>query len=90
VVCAVRNSGIGISAREMPHIFERFYKSDTSRGLDKNGVGLGLYIVKTVISLHHGEIKVRSVEGEYCEFSFWLPDSSADKVPSDKSGRFHE
>ena len=74
----------------MPHIFERFYKSDTSRGLDKNGVGLGLYIVKTVISLHHGEIKVRSVEGEYCEFSFWLPDSSADKVPSDKSGRFHE
>lgn len=90
VVCAVHNSGIGISAREMPHIFERFYKSDTSRGLDKNGVGLGLYIVKTVISLHHGEIKVRSVEGEYCEFSFWLPDSSADKVPSDKSGRFHE
>lgn len=90
VVCAVRNSGMGIAAQEMPHIFERFYKSDQSRGLDKNGVGLGLYIVKTVINLHHGEIKVRSVEGEYCEFSFWLPDASADKPLSDKTGRYHE
>lgn len=90
VVCAVRNSGMGIAAQEMPHIFERFYKSDQSRGLDKNGVGLGLYIVKTVINLHHGEIKVRSVEGEYCEFSFWLPDASTDKPLSDKTGRYHE
>ena len=90
VVCAVRNSGMGIAPQEMPHIFERFYKSDQSRGLDKNGVGLGLYIVKTVINLHHGEIKVRSVEGEYCEFSFWLPDTSADKPLSDKTGRHHE
>ncbi len=90
VVCAVRNSGMGIAAQEMPHIFERFYKSDQSRGLDKNGVGLGLYIVKTVINLHHGEIKVRSVEGEYCEFSFWLPDGTADKTLSDKAGRYHE
>ena len=64
----VEDSGIGIPANEMPHIFERFYKSDKSRSLDKNGVGLGLYIVKTVINLHHGEITVRSVEGEYCEF----------------------
>lgn len=91
VVCAVRNSGMGISPQEMPHIFERFYKSDTSRGLDKNGVGLGLYIVKTVIGLHHGEIKVRSTEGEYCEFAFWLPDNPADRVPADnKPSRSHE
>ena len=75
--CTVRNTGIGIPANEMPHIFERFYKSDKSRSLDKNGVGLGLYIVKTVISLHHGEIVVRSTEGEYCEFAFWLPDPDA-------------
>ena len=57
----------------MPHIFERFYKSDRSRGLDKSGTGLGLYIVKTVIDLHGGEITVRSVEGDYCEFAFQLP-----------------
>ena len=57
----------------MPQIFERFYKSDRSRSLDKNGMGLGLYIVKTVINLHQGEITVRSVAGEYTEFSFWVP-----------------
>ena len=74
VWCAIRNSGAGLSAEEMPRVFERFYKTDRSRSLDKTGVGLGLYIVKTVITLHKGEIYVRSVEGEYCEFLFWLPD----------------
>lgn len=73
VYFAIRNSGAGIPADEMPQIFERFYKSDRSRALDKNGMGLGLYIVKTVIGLHHGEISVRSVEGEFTEFAFWLP-----------------
>ncbi len=73
VSVTIRNSGAGIPAEEMPQIFERFYKSDRSRALDKNGVGLGLYIVKTVINLHHGEITVRSVEGEFTEFAFWLP-----------------
>ncbi|MBR5524229.1 MAG: HAMP domain-containing histidine kinase [Clostridia bacterium] len=73
VYTTVRNTGAGIPASEMPQIFERFYKSDRSRGLDKNGVGLGLYIVQTVVRLHGGEITVRSVEGEFTEFSFWLP-----------------
>ena len=40
----------------MPRIFERFYKSDRSRGLDKNGIGLGLYIVQTAVALHKGEV----------------------------------
>ena len=75
VYCAIRNTGGGIPAQEMPHIFERFYKSDRSRSLDKNGMGLGLYIVKTIVNLHHGEIVVRSAEGGYTEFEFWLPDS---------------
>ena len=74
----IRNTGAGIPSQEMPQIFERFYKSDRSRALDKNGVGLGLYIVKTVIDLHHGEISVRSVEGEFTEFAFWIPTSDAD------------
>lgn len=69
----IRNTGEGIPASEMPQIFERFYKSDRSRSLDKNGVGLGLYIVQTVIRLHNGEVSVRSVEGEFTEFSFWIP-----------------
>lgn len=81
ITYSVRNSGSGIPRQEMPHIFERFYKSDKSRSLDKSGVGLGLYIVKTVINLHHGEIVVRSVENEYTEFSFWLPDTGDGKPP---------
>ncbi len=73
ITVAIRNSGDGIPVDEMPQIFERFYKSDRSRSLDKNGMGLGLYIVKTVIGLHQGEISVRSVPGEFTEFSFWVP-----------------
>lgn len=73
--CLIRNTGSGIPAAELPHIFDRFYKSDRSRGLDKSGTGLGLYIVKTLIDLHGGEITVSSRENEYCEFTFWLPDS---------------
>lgn len=76
VYTAIRNTGEGIPPEEMPQIFERFYKSDRSRSLDKNGVGLGLYIVHTVICLHGGEIAVRSKQGEYTEFCFWLPEGT--------------
>ena len=72
VVC-VRNSGPGIASDEVPLIFDRFYKTDKSRSKDKTGMGLGLYIVRTIIRLHGGEITVSSVENEYCQFEFWLP-----------------
>ena len=72
--CVVRNTGAGIPSTELPHIFERFYKSDRSRSLDKNGTGLGLYIVKFIVDLHGGEITVSSREHDFCEFRFWLPD----------------
>ncbi len=72
-VVSIRNSGPGIPADEVGMIFDRFYKTDKSRSQDKNGMGLGLYIVKTIIKLHGGEITVSSVENEYTEFSFWLP-----------------
>lgn len=67
-VIKIRNSGEGIPANELSKIFERFYKTDTSRGMDKNGAGLGLSLVKTVIDLHSGSITVRSLEGQYTEF----------------------
>ncbi len=71
---AVRNTGEGIPATELPHIFERFYKSDRSRSLDKSGTGLGLFLVKTILNLHGGEITVQSVPHAYSEFVFWVPD----------------
>ncbi len=70
---AITNSGTGISKEELPRLFDRFYKSDKSRSLDKNGVGLGLHIVKTIVNLHGGEVFVHSVEGEYSEFVFSIP-----------------
>lgn len=69
----VKNSGKGLSKEEINHVFDRFYKTDKSRGLDKNGVGLGLHIVKYVLDLHNGNISVGSVPGEYTEFTFSLP-----------------
>lgn len=69
----IRNTGEGISARDLPHVFERFYKTDRSRSKDKTGTGLGLYIVKTIIDIHGGKITLSSVEGEYTEFSVTLP-----------------
>ncbi len=78
---AIRNSGEGLSEDEINRVFDRFYKSDHSRGLDKNGVGLGLYIAKTIVTLHEGEIFIKSTVGEYTEFIFSLP-----SVPSKKPG----
>lgn len=69
---SITNTGTGISPEDIPHIFDRFYKADRSRSLDKTGAGLGLYIVKNIINLHGGDISVRSDGGE-TEFSFTMP-----------------
>ena len=70
VFISVRNTGAGIPQHELPRLFDRFYKTDKSRSLDKTGVGLGLYIVQTIINQHKGDLIVQSVEGEYTEFTF--------------------
>ncbi len=70
---SIRNSGDGIPKEEIPMLFDRFYKSDRSRGIDTKGVGLGLHIVKSLVHLQGGTISVKSVEGEYTEFVFTLP-----------------
>ena len=64
------NEGIGITEEELPFVFDRFYKSDKSRGLDKTGTGLGLFISKTIIDAHGQTIKVSSKYEKWCEFSF--------------------
>ena len=69
---SVYNQGQGISEDDLPLVFERFYKGDKSRGLDRCGTGLGLYICKTIITAHGEEIGVTSIEGKDCQFSFTL------------------
>ncbi len=73
VQIAVYNEGQGIPKEDQPLVFERFYKSDKSRGLDKTGIGLGLYISKTIMAAHGERIWVTSEQGENCEFFFTLP-----------------
>ncbi len=70
---SIKNTGEGIPADELPHIFDRFYKSDRSRGLDKMGTGLGLYIAKTNINIHGEDLVCRSKQNEFTEFAFTLP-----------------
>jgi len=61
-VC-IRNAGPTIDPEELPKLFERFHKADKARSEDKDGVGLGLYIVKTVLDQHHEQIRVTSEFG---------------------------
>lgn len=70
---AVKNDGKGIPQNEMQYIFERFYKSDKSRSINKEGTGLGLYITKTIVDIHKGNITVNSVPESYTEFVITLP-----------------
>lgn len=72
-VISVKNSGNGISADERDKIFERFYKVDKSRSYDVKGAGMGLYITKTIVELHHGKISVDSEEGSWTSFTVSLP-----------------
>ncbi len=69
---SVYNTGCGIAENELKMIFERFYKVDRSRSINRNGTGIGLYIVKDILNSHGKDIKVSSREGEYAEFSFRL------------------
>ncbi len=73
VVIRVRDSGVGIAAENLPHIFERFYRVDEARGTQNGGLGLGLAITKTVIDRHAGTIDVQSQLGQGSEFSIRLP-----------------
>ncbi|MFL0489771.1 two-component sensor histidine kinase [Bacillus sp. AFS054943] len=69
----IHDTGIGISEEQKQHIFERFYKADSSRNRTYGGSGLGLAIVKKVLDLHQGEIKVESEEGNGTEFIVRIP-----------------
>ena len=72
VIVSVVDSGEGISAQHLAHVFDRFYKADSSRVRDKNGSGLGLSISKAIVERHHGTIEVTSVPGRTA-FSISLP-----------------
>ena len=63
-VVKIKNTGAGISSEEIGRVFERFYKVDRARSHDVKGTGLGLYIVKSIVELHGGNISVSSIENQ--------------------------
>ena len=75
VLVSVKDNGVGIDSEEIGLIWDRFYKSDKSRGKDKTGTGLGLAIVKNIINEHGQEIQVESELGKGTVFKFTLNSS---------------
>ncbi len=69
----VADSGIGIPAESIDHIYERFYRVDKSRSREIGGTGLGLAITRSAILMHRGTIKVESIEGEGTTFTIRIP-----------------
>lgn len=73
VFISVKDHGVGIPKKDIHKVWERFYKSDTSRGKDKKGTGLGLAIVKEIVQAHSENINIISTEGVGTEFIFSMP-----------------
>lgn len=70
VAVTVQDQGRGVGPEDLPHLFERYYRSSTA---DKEGLGLGLYIVKELVEAHGGKVWVQSEPGKGSRFSFSLP-----------------
>ena len=72
-IIGIKSTGEGLKDSEIRQVFDRFYKTDSSRGKDTTGLGLGLSISRKIVHLHKGHIVVKSVEGEYTEFQIQIP-----------------
>jgi heavy metal sensor kinase len=72
-VTEIRDSGVGVSPSDLPHIFERFYRADESRSRESGGTGLGLSIAKWIAEAHQGKISVVSKVGEGSVFRVQIP-----------------
>jgi len=88
----ITNTGSGIPPEDIRFIFDRFYKTDKSRSMDKKGMGLGLFIAKTIMRLHGGDIYVESRVNEFTRFTFRLPTNIPrhDNTASDKTHKYIE
>ena len=73
VIISIEDQGIGISEEDLKYVFERFYRADKSRTRATGGTGIGLTIVKSIVSSHGGEVKLESKLGEGSKFTIILP-----------------
>jgi signal transduction histidine kinase len=78
----VADTGSGIGADDLPHVFDRFYRADKSRSRQGGGAGLGLAIVRQLVAAHGGEVSVDSQPGEGATFTVRLPVGPTDRSPA--------
>ncbi|HEX3630579.1 MAG TPA: ATP-binding protein [Candidatus Dormibacteraeota bacterium] len=76
----VQDTGPGIARRDLPHIFERFYRGEPARDRATGGSGLGLAIVKSIVEAHQGSIEAESQAGQGATFTAWLPLASEQRA----------
>ena len=90
----ITNTGAGIPPEDIRFVFDRFYKTDKSRSVDKKGMGLGLFIAKTIMRLHGGDIYVESRVDEFTRFTFRLPTNvtptHAEPAANSRDGKYIE
>ena len=82
VELSVRDTGVGITSEEMPHIFERFYRVQNARARTNEGTGIGLAFVQELVRFHGGLIRVESDPGAGTAFRVWIPLGNA-HLPAD-------
>jgi signal transduction histidine kinase len=77
VCVAVQDQGMGIPSAALPHLGERFYRADNAAARQISGMGIGLYVVKEIVTLHGGAVTVESTEGAGSTFSVYLPQDAS-------------
>lgn len=80
---AVKDTGCGIAPQDLPHVFDRFWRTDPSRDRTSGGTGIGLTICRRLIEMHGGYIQVESKLGQGSIFQFWLPISTQALLEAD-------
>ena len=76
----VKDSGIGIPAEDIDHVFEEFFRASNAKKVERDGTGLGLSIARQIVERHNGKIWVESVQGEGSTFKFLLPKTAGKKL----------
>ena len=85
IVVSVVDTGVGIAPEDLPHVFERFWRSDRSRNRRSGGTGIGLAISKKLVELQNGTISVESKVGKGSTFSFTVPIAQKTIIPNKES-----